>query len=75
MIREQGFKVTDAKVLWDGGIMNNTPLTQLVRLHRQYWLKVKGLRDTVPKLEIGVVNVHPVKEDTIMMVLLTEIVT
>ena len=45
--------------------MSNTPLTQLVRLHSQYWLKVKGLRDTVPKLEIGVVNVHPVKEDTI----------
>ena len=45
--------------------MSNTPLTQLVRLHRLYWLKVKGLRDTVPKLEIGIVNVHPVKEDTI----------
>ncbi len=65
MIREQRFKVTDAKVLWDGGIMSNTPLTQLLRLHRQYWLKVKGLKDTVPKLEIGIVNVHPVKEDTI----------
>jgi predicted acylesterase/phospholipase RssA len=49
----------------DGGVMSNTPLTQLVRLHRQYWLKVKGLRDTVPKLEIGIVNVHPVKQDTI----------
>ena len=36
-------------------------LTQLVRLHRLYWLKVKGLRDTVPKL----VNVHPIKQDTI----------
>jgi hypothetical protein len=45
--------------------MSNTPLTQLVRLHRLYWLKVKGLRDTVPKLEIGIVNVHPVKQDTI----------
>jgi NTE family protein len=50
---------------WDGGIMSNTPLTQLVRLHRLYWLKVKGLRDTVPKLEIGIVNVHPVKQDII----------
>jgi NTE family protein len=50
---------------WDGGIMSNTPLTQLVRLHRLYWLKVKGLRDTVPRLEIGIVNVHPVKQDTI----------
>ena len=53
------------RYFWDGGIMSNTPLTQLVRLHRLYWLKVKGLRDTVPKLEIGIVNVHPVKQDTI----------
>ena len=50
---------------WDGGIMSNTPLTQLVRLHRLYWLKVKGLRDTVPKLGIGIINVHPVKQETI----------
>jgi len=53
------------RYFWDGGIMSNTPLTQLVRLHRNYWLKVKGLRDTVQKLEIGIVNVHPVKQDTI----------
>lgn len=53
------------RFFWDGGIMSNTPLTQLVRLHRLYWLKVKGLTDTVPKLEIGIVNVHPVKQDTI----------
>ena len=45
--------------------MSNTPLTQLVQLHRLYWLKVKGLTDNVPKLEIGIVNVHPVKQDTI----------
>jgi NTE family protein len=50
---------------WDGGIMSNTPLTPLVRLHRLYWLKVKGLRDSVPKLEMGIVNVHPVKQDII----------
>ena len=45
--------------------MSNTPLTQLVLLHRLYWLKVKGFRDTIPRLEIGIVNVHPVKQDTI----------
>ena len=53
------------RYFWDGGIMSNTPLSQLVRLHRLYWLKVKGLRDTVPKLAIGIINVHPVKQDTI----------
>jgi NTE family protein len=45
--------------------MSNTPLTQLVRLHRLYWLKVKGLSDTVPRLDIGIVNVHPVRQDAI----------
>jgi len=53
------------RYFWDGGIMSNTPLTQLVILHRLYWLKVKGLRDTVPKLGIGIVNVHPVEQETI----------
>jgi NTE family protein len=53
------------RYFWDGGIMSNTPLTQLVNLHRLYWLKVKGLVDTVPKLGIGIINVHPVKQDTI----------
>ena len=55
----------NTRYFWDGGIMSNTPLTQLVRLHRLYWLKVKGLKDSVPKLGIGIVNVHPVKQDTI----------
>jgi predicted acylesterase/phospholipase RssA len=50
---------------WDGGIMSNTPMTQLVTLHRLYWLKVKGLKDTVPRLAIGIVNVHPIRQETI----------
>ena len=53
------------RYFWDGGIMSNTPLTQVVRLHRQYWLKRKGFKHTVPRLNIGVVNVHPRKQDTI----------
>jgi len=53
------------RYFWDGGIMSNTPLTQVVRLHRRYWLKRKGFKDTVPRLNIGIVNVHPLKQDTI----------
>ena len=45
--------------------MSNTPLTQVVQLHRQYWLKRKGFKHTVPRLNIAIVNVHPVKQDTI----------
>jgi NTE family protein len=57
----------DIRYFWDGGIMSNTPLTQLVLLHRYYWLKVMGLKDTVPRLEIGIVNVHPSRQDAIPM--------
>ena len=53
------------RYFWDGGIMSNTPLTQVVMLHREYWLRRKGFKDTVPKLNISIVNVHPVKQDTI----------
>jgi NTE family protein len=53
------------RYFWDGGIMSNTPLIQLLELHRLYWLKVKGLKDTVPGLDIGIVNVHPLRQDTI----------
>lgn len=45
--------------------MSNTPLSQVVALHRQYWLKTKGFKDTVPRLNIALVNVHPVRQDRI----------
>jgi len=53
------------RYFWDGGIMSNTPLTSVVVLHRDYWLKRKGFKHTVPRLNIFIVNVHPVKQDTI----------
>jgi NTE family protein len=53
------------RYFWDGGIMSNTPLMQVVVLHRRYWLKRRGFEHTVPRLNIGIVNVHPTKEDTI----------
>ena len=53
------------RYFWDGGLMSNTPLSHLIRLHHLYWLKVKGLTDTVPKLQLCIVNVHPMKQDKI----------
>ena len=55
----------NSRYFWDGGIMSNTPLTQVVLHHRRYWLKRKGFKHTVPRLNIGIVNVHPTKQDTI----------
>ena len=50
---------------WDGGMLTNTPLTQLVLLHRNYWYKIRGLKDKVPSLNICVINVHPTTQTQI----------
>ena len=47
---------------WDGGLMTNTPLLQLVLLHRLYWWKVRGLKDTIPRLRICIINLHPTRQ-------------
>jgi NTE family protein len=55
----------ELRYFWDGGLMSNTPLMQLVLLHRHYWWKVRGLKDTVPRLGIRVINLHPKKQTEI----------
>ena len=50
---------------WDGGLMTNTPLMQLVLLHRYFWYRVKGIKDNVPRLIIGIVNLHPTAQPEI----------
>ena len=55
----------ELRYFWDGGLMTNTPLMQLVVMHRNYWYKVRGLKDTVPRLGICVINLHPKKQTEI----------
>ena len=50
------------RYFWDGGLMSNTPLSQLVLMHRYYWYKIRGLREKVPTLGICIVNVHPTRQ-------------
>ncbi len=40
-------------------------MTQLVILHRDYWYKIRGLKDKVPTLTVGVINVHPTRQTEI----------
>lgn len=42
--------------------MANTPLSQLVLLHRNYWYRVRGLKDAVPRLAACIINLHPKKQ-------------
>jgi len=55
----------EMRYFWDGGLMTNTPLMQLVLMHRYYWWKVRGLKDRVPRLGICVINLHPKKQTEI----------
>jgi NTE family protein len=55
----------EIRYFWDGGLLTNTPLTQLVLLHRDYWYKIRGLKDKVPTLTVGVINVHPTRQTQI----------
>jgi NTE family protein len=50
------------RYFWDGGLMSNTPLSQLVVMHRNYWYKIKGIKEKVPTLGICIVNVHPTRQ-------------
>ncbi|MGB7883722.1 MAG: patatin-like phospholipase family protein [Nitrososphaeraceae archaeon] len=43
---------------WDGGLLSNTPLSELLESHRDYWINVEK-KDQVPDLEVYIVNVHP----------------
>ena len=53
------------RYFWDGGLMANTPLSQLVLLHRSYWYKVRGIKDKLPTLDTCVINLHPTRQKEI----------
>jgi hypothetical protein len=45
--------------------MSNTPLMQVVLLHRKYWYKVRGLKDSIPRLGVYIINLHPKQQPEI----------
>ncbi len=55
----------EIRYFWDGGLMANTPLSQLVLLHRSYWYKVRGIKDKLPALDTCVINLHPTRQKEI----------
>jgi predicted acylesterase/phospholipase RssA len=46
---------------WDGGLLSNTPLRELVSSHRRYWTKVRG-SESVPDLEVYVIDLHSTEQ-------------
>jgi NTE family protein len=52
----------DIRYFWDGGLLSNTPIRELLDAHQQYWSEVEN-KDKIPDLEVYIVNVHPSKMD------------
>jgi len=55
------------RYFWDGGLLSNTPLRELVHEHREYWLKTQEKKDDVPNLDLYIVDVHPSRNNDISL--------
>jgi len=53
------------RYFWDGGLLSNTPLREVINAHQDYWVNVKGAKNSVPNLEVYVINLHPAKQNYI----------
>jgi NTE family protein len=47
----------------DGFYLSNTPLREVLQLHRDYWYKVKDMPYEVPSLDIYIGNLYPQKKE------------
>jgi NTE family protein len=46
---------------WDGGLLSNTPLRELIQSHENYWkAKAKGKEMDIPDLEVYIANIWPI---------------
>jgi hypothetical protein len=52
----------NTRYFWDGGLLSNTPLRELLQAHYEYWHDVEKA-DNVPDLDVYIINVHPRKID------------
>lgn len=51
------------RYFWDGGVLSNTPLREVINAHQSYWVNVKEAKNVVPNLEVYVIDLHPSKQN------------
>jgi NTE family protein len=54
-------KIRKYRYFWDGAYLSNTPLREVIHLHRYYWYDKKH-EEHVPHLEVYIVNLYPTAE-------------
>jgi NTE family protein len=45
---------------WDGGLLSNTPLRELIQSHENYWSKVYDREESIPDLRVYIANIWPI---------------
>ncbi len=53
---------SEKRQFWDGIYLSNTPLRELLQLHRDYWFRVERNKNPVPDLEVYIVDLYPTIE-------------
>jgi NTE family protein len=51
---------------WDGGVLSNTPLRELIQSHQDYWKFIENIADSsksIPDLEVYIIDVWPSLDD------------
>ena len=56
----------NTRYFWDGGLLSNTPFSELLQAHQEYWQEIEN-KDKIPDLDVYIVNVHPTKMDINMI--------
>jgi NTE family protein len=60
------YEIIQRHKFWDGGILSNTPLREVLQAHRDYWFKTIGRgkpESKVPDLEVYIIGVWPSSTD------------
>jgi NTE family protein len=60
------YEIVQSHKFWDGGILSNTPLREVLQAHRDYWFKTIGKQkpeSKVPDLEVYIISVWPSSND------------
>jgi NTE family protein len=52
----------EERPFWDGIYLSNTPLREVIQAHRDYWFRVRGLKEDIPKLKVYIVDLYPIEE-------------
>ncbi|MDQ4067760.1 MAG: patatin-like phospholipase family protein [Thermoproteota archaeon] len=55
------YEKIEGRTFWDGGLLSNTPLRELLQAHRDYYYQPPERID-IPELEVYVINVWPYHE-------------